>query len=315
MSGSTDLYGVTGPAMAVEGAPKLTSRISWGAVIAGAVIALAVGATLNMLGAGIGATMVDAAARDTPDASSFGIAGGIWLLVSNLIALGVGAYAAARLSGTADGADGSLHGIAVWATTTLVSAALLGNLLAGIASTAASGAADMLGGAAQGVGSVASAAGNQAAERTDNATLQSVTQSAISRGQEALTAPTGDPAQMTPDQRKAQIGSLVGRRVTNGALPQADADRLTALVAAEAGISPEEARSRIQQVEQQAQQTVREAEEKARQAADAAAKAAATGAFWAFGAMLLGAITAVIGARIGTRAAIRTGDFARRPLR
>src|SRR5919112_5322125 len=97
-----------------EGAPSLPSRISWGAVIAGAVVALAIALMLNALGAGVGATTIDATGRDSPSASSFGIGAAIWLLISNLIGLGVGGYVAARLSGTSDNTDGTLHGLAVW---------------------------------------------------------------------------------------------------------------------------------------------------------------------------------------------------------
>ena len=99
---------------------------------------------LNALGAGIGANTVDATARDTPSASSFGIGAAIWLLISNLIGLGVGGYVAARLSGTSDNTDGTLHGLAVWGTSFLISAVLLGNLVSGIASTAASGASSVI---------------------------------------------------------------------------------------------------------------------------------------------------------------------------
>ena len=52
-----------------EGAPTLPSRISWGAILAGAVVAVTIGLILNALGAGVGATTVDAAARGTPSAS------------------------------------------------------------------------------------------------------------------------------------------------------------------------------------------------------------------------------------------------------
>ena len=76
-----------------EGAPSLPPRVSWGAVFAGAVVAVAIGLMLNALGAGVAATMVDATQRETPSASAFGIGGAIWLLVSNLIGLAVGAFA------------------------------------------------------------------------------------------------------------------------------------------------------------------------------------------------------------------------------
>lgn len=303
------IYAGSDVAPVVQGAPSLPSRISWGAVLAGAIIAVAVGATLNVLGAAIGANLVDATARSTPEASSFGIGGGIWLLVSHLIGLGVGAYAAARLSGTADGTDGSLHGLSVWATSTLLSLFLLGSVVSSAVGTATTGLSSMLGGLAQGAGSITAMVGGEAADRTDTNTLQNTAQSAIDRVQNALTATNAEPQAMNSDQRKAEIGRLVGRRITDGQLSQPDRDRLTALVAAETGISQDEARARIQQTEQEAQQRVQQAEEQARQAADAAAKAASTAAYWAFAALLLGAVVSVFGARAGTRAVLANTAF------
>ena len=284
-----------------EGAPSLPSRTSWGAVLAGAVVALMIGLMLNALGAGIGATTVDAAARSSPSASSFGIGAAIWLLVSNLIGLAVGAYVAARLSGTADNTDGTLHGLAVWGTTFLISAVLLGNLVSGIASTTASGASSLLGGVASGAGSAASAAGQQVANRTSTDTLQSAAQGVADRVQNALSGTSGSTATMTSDQRKAEMGKLVTKRVTDGQLAPPDRDRLSQLVAAEYNISPQDAQQRVQSAEQQAVQAARQAEETARRAADTAASGASIAAFSVFGIMLLGAIAAVLGARRGTR--------------
>jgi hypothetical protein len=249
----------------------------------------------------VGATTVDATARNTPSASSLGIGGAIWILVSNLIGLAVGGYVAARLSGTSDNTDGTLHGLAVWGTTFLISAVLLGNLVAGVTSTAATGASNLLGGVAQGAGSVVSAAGQQAASRIDTGTLQATTQAAVDRVQGALSGTGGDPAAMSSDQRKAEIGRLVTQRVTDGNLSQQDRDRLNRLVAAEYGISPQEAQQRVQQAEQQATQAAQRAEETARRAADAAATGTSMAAFAVFATMLLGAIASVLGARRGTR--------------
>ncbi|MBS0639208.1 MAG: hypothetical protein JSS43_05015 [Proteobacteria bacterium] len=256
---------------------------------------------LNALGAGIGATTVDVTGRTTPSASSFGIGAAIWILIANLIGLAAGGYVAARLSGTSDNTDGTLHGLAVWATTFLVSAVLLGNLVAGIASTATTGASNVLGGVAQGAGSVVSTAGQQVANRADAGALQSTTQSVVNRVQGALSGTGGDPAAMNSDQRKAEIGSLVTRRVTDGNLSQQDRDRLNSLVAAEYGISPQEAQQRVQQAEQQATQAAQRTEDTARRAADATASGTSMTAFAVFATMLLGAVASVLGARRGTR--------------
>ncbi|MFC7477500.1 hypothetical protein ACFQS7_24280 [Dankookia sp. GCM10030260] len=269
-------------------------------MLAGVVIALAVGLTLNLLGLGIGATTVDAAAHDTPSATTVGIGAAAWVLVANLIALGVGGYVAARLSGAVDGTDGSLHGLAVWSACALVSVALLGNVAVGLASSAARGASDIVGGLAGGVGSLATAAGRETAGRTDTAALQGTAQSALQRIQDALNG-GGDPARMTSDQRKAEIGSLLARRVAEQEFGQAERDRLTQLVAAEFGLDQQAAEARIRQVEQQTQQTLKDAEDRARRAADASAKGASVAAFTGFLALLLGAGTAVLGARRGTR--------------
>ncbi|MCB4820157.1 hypothetical protein [Roseicella aerolata] len=279
-----------------EGAPALPPRISWGAVLAGGVVAVAVGTMLNILGAAIGATTVDATTGDTPAASSFGIATGVWLLIANTIGLAVGGYVAARLSGTADATDSVLHGLSVWAIGFLLSAVLLGNVIAGATSTAMQGASSVLGGVAQGAGQAASAAAGpatQAAQQLDPQQLVERAQTALRTG--------GEPAQMTSDQRNAEIAQLLTRRVTDGNLAQGDRERLTRLVSAEYNIPPEEAQRRLSQVEQQATQTLQDAERRAREAADATATAAAVAAYWIFAAMILGAVAAVLGARMGTR--------------
>lgn len=287
MSGTYETATAT-PSMP-EGAPVLRNRVSWGAIVAGAVIAIVVGMTLNVLGLAIGVTTVDAAARDTPSAGTLGIAGSIWLLVSNLLGLALGGYAAARLSGTSDAPDATLHGASVWATASLVSAVLLGSLVSGAANTAGSALSHVMGGAAQGAGQVASAA----APETNPDEL-------VDRARIALSGPS-DPARMTADQRGAEIGELLGKRVANGGLSGNDRTRLNQLVAAEAGIPEAEAASRIQAYEAEAQRVAQEAEQKAREAADAAAKAAAVAGFWVFAALVLGAGAAIVGARTGTR--------------
>jgi len=264
--------------------------ISWGAVLAGGVVAAAIAAALNILGAGFGAMSVDAVARDTPAASSLGLTAAIWLVVANTLALAVGGYTAARLSGTSSDTDGVLHGLAVWAVAFLVSAVLLGNAVAGAASTAASGAAQAIGGATSAVtGAVRSAAPEVSPEAL------------IERAQQTLRGAGGPPQAMTTEQRSAEIGTILTRRVANGSFQGQDRTRLNELVAAEAGIAPDEANRRVDAAEAEARRALAEAERVAREAADAAAKATTIGAFAAFGALLVGALAAILGARRGTR--------------
>jgi hypothetical protein len=288
---------------APEGAPALPPRISWGAILAGAVVAIAVGSMLNVLGLAIGATTVDAAVPgETPSASSFGIGAGIWLLLANLIGLAIGGYVAARLSGTADGTDATLHGLAVWATSFLIAAVLLGNVVAGTASTAFGAVSSVVGGVASGAGSAVSAVAEQANP-----------QALIDRARLALSGPS-EPARMTTEQRASEISGLIGTRVTSGSLTNEQRSRLNALVAAEAGISEQDAAQRVQAYEAEAQRLARETEERARNAADAAATGTAAAAFWIFAALLLGAIAAIVGARKGARNLLLVGAARRRTV-
>jgi hypothetical protein len=273
-----------------KGGPALPSRISWGAVLAGGVIAAAIAATLNILGAAIGATTVDAVGRAGPSAASLGIGTVVWLVVANTLALAVGGYTAARLSGSADGTDGVLHGLAVWAIAFLVSATLLGNLVAGAVSTAASTASSVAGSAASGLGSAVLAVAGQASP-----------EALIRRAQDTLRGTGNDPAAMTTEQRSVEIASLLARRAAGDAFTADERTRLNALVAAESSIPAEEAARRVQSVEHQAQPTATKAGQRARAAADAAARATSVGTFGIFAALLPGAIAAVLGARRGTR--------------
>jgi hypothetical protein len=293
--GATSAPGtMTGP---MEATAPLPHRVSWGAILAGGIVAIAVGAMLSILGAAIGASSVDATHGQSPSGSTAGIAAGAWLLVSNLIGLAVGGYVAARLSGSADGTDSTLHGLSVWGIGYLLSAVLLGNIVAGTAATATQGLSSIVGGISQAAGQAASAASGPASRLAGQIDPKQI----VDRAQNALGSTGGDPASMNSDQRKAEIGQILTRRVTDGNLPQQDRDRLSGLVAAEYNIPADEANRRIQQVEQQATETAQNAERQARQAADAAATAGAVAAYWAFAAMLLGAVAAVLGARVGTR--------------
>jgi len=283
-----------------EGAPSLAPRVSWGAIMAGAVVAVTIGFMLNILGAAIGVSAIDAVEGDTPAASTFGIGAAIWLLVATLIGLGVGGYTAARLSGTADKTDASLHGVGVWAIGFLLSAVLLGNLAAGAASSVASAASSLVGGVARTAGSAVSGVANQANP-----------QAMLERARAGLSG-SSEPARMTTEQRSAEITSILASGVASGALSDPERQRLAALVSAEAGIPQQEAMQRVQAYEAEAQRTARDAAERAKRAADAAATGASTAAYAVFGTLLLGAIAAVLGARAGTRNLLAVGTAARR---
>ncbi|HEY4136346.1 MAG TPA: hypothetical protein VGO34_14155 [Alphaproteobacteria bacterium] len=272
-------------------APALLRRVSWGAVIAGAIVAIAVGALLSVLGVAVGATTIDAVERASPSAGTLGLASGIWATFAALLAMGIGGYVAARLSGTTSNQDGILHGLTVWALALLLGTAVAASSLASIAGVAVRGAGAAVGGVAVAAGATAGGA----ASKFDPAQL-------LDPVRRTLGGTNVD--NMSNEQVAREVSGLVRTRLTTGAWPEGSRDRLNALVAKSTGISEQEASQRIDAAEQQIKDAMAQAEEKARQAADAAARATAMAAFWAFAALLLGAIMATIGACIGTRHAV-----------
>ena len=123
------------------------TRVSWGAIVAGAVVSVALMILFATFGIGIGAAAVDPQFDRNP---TEGIAtfAGIYLVVTQLIALGAGGFVAARMAGIPRTISSLLHGAAVWAVATVFLAwasvtgtgavfGAAGSLLSGAASTVA----------------------------------------------------------------------------------------------------------------------------------------------------------------------------------
>src|SRR5215204_5906566 len=110
----------------------MLNRVSWGAVLAGVVVALVTQLVLNMIGIGIGAATLDPATGDNPSASGFSLSAGIWWTVSGILASLAGGYAAGRLSGKPKTSTAGWHGLTTWAVTTLVVFYLLTSTIGGI---------------------------------------------------------------------------------------------------------------------------------------------------------------------------------------
>jgi hypothetical protein len=262
------------------------SRISWGSVLAGAVVASATFILLSLLGVAIGAGGLRFTQTTASDVASYGLGAGIWTAVNLILSLAFGGYVAARLSGTHSHLDAELHGITVWGVTLLLMTVLLTQAIGSILGTVASTAGSAVGGSAS---TLAGAVANQVGSA---GLVDQLQQSLIT---------TGDPTQMTRAQITAEIATLAGRRVVNGSLTDQDRDRLTTLVAAQAGISRDEAARRVARMEQDAVTAVAQASQQARTAAEAAARGAAVSAKALFSGLLLGLAGALVGSWIGTR--------------
>lgn len=100
-----------------DGAPvSWLSRVSWGAIFAGALVALVVMGLINLLGIAVGAVVLGEGAAG----EGFGIGAGIWWTVSALIGLFIGGWTAGHFSTADIRSDGLMHGIVTWALFVLV---------------------------------------------------------------------------------------------------------------------------------------------------------------------------------------------------
>jgi hypothetical protein len=247
-------------------------------------VAAAATVLLSLLGVAIGAGGIHFTEAPASDLRSYGVGAGIWTAVSLILSMAFGGYVAARLSGTHSHLDGELHGITVWAVALLLTAGLLGQAAGGAIGTVATGA-----GSSVTSGSLA-----------DDLTPQTGRQALFDRAQDLLTS-SGDLTQMTHEQIAREIATLTGRRLVNGTLTDQDRDRLSILVAAQTGITKEEAGRRVLRMEQDAQATLAQMDQQARAAADTTARNAARGARAIFSSLLLGLAAAMVGAWTGTR--------------
>ena len=142
------------PGASVTGLP-VHKRVSWGAIFAGVAITLTIQIVLGLLGVALGASTFDPLQEQNPG-KGIGIGAAVWLVVSSLVAMFIGAWVAGRLTG-GPRSDGRFHGLITWSVATLLTVYLI--------STAAG---HLLGGAARLLGK----AGETAAQSAQSGDLQ-----------------------------------------------------------------------------------------------------------------------------------------------
>ncbi len=275
----------------LRGAPL---RMSWGAVIGGVVAALGVAILLYALGLALGLdVMVDP--NDPGSLRSSGIFTSIWMLVTSLIALFVGGLVAGRGSNALTHMSASIHGLVMWALTTLAAVWLVlnvfGSVISGVASvgkTAVEAGAGAIAGGAEQAGDLAKRLGFDAETALEpiNQRLQAEGKPAITP--EQLEAATKDVAQTAVRSGRIDREQLITAIGQNTALSRADAQEVAGRIEQQFS----QGRERVKGTLSQAGETLQTGTLKA---ADATGKV-----FWGvFFAMALGLGAAIGGANVG----------------
>lgn len=155
-------------------ATENNSRVDWAAILAGAVLATAVGLILLTFGAALGLSVTSPYEGEGLSPVLYVFAAGLWMLWVQLVSFYIGGYVAARLRARqpdlseheVDVRDG-LHGLLVWGTGVIAAATISLATVGG--ATAAAGAADARGGVVASIAQAASEEVDQAAAREPQA--------------------------------------------------------------------------------------------------------------------------------------------------
>ncbi len=282
------------------------SGASWGAIVAGASVAISAAVILLTLGAGLGLASISPWSDRGMSAGALTVAGAIWLIVTQWLSAALGGYIAGRLRERWLATHAhevffrdTAHGLVTWAVATLVVAA-------GISGSAAS----LIGGGARTVGGIAAAGAQNAAGATGRTVQAGTVDFMAAVGPEGAydldklfrSGVPGAPAiigglQSSSDDSRLQVMHIAAIAVGGGPISDEDRAYLANLVASKAGIGTDEAQKRVDAFVQ----SVKNGVEKTKAAADEARKSAATAALYTALSLLVGAFIASVTAAIGGR--------------
>ncbi|TFZ04445.1 hypothetical protein [Ramlibacter rhizophilus] len=240
--------GLTAAAVAQQG-----SRVSWGGVWSGLLVAIGVFLLLTVLGLAIGISAADVGPGEDLNARSLGIGAAVWSGLTLLIALFIGGFVATSTGMVYDRTNGMIEGVLVWVLTLLLliymassgismltSGVLgaLGSVTRGAASAAATGfdAAQLSSGDVDQV--ISRLRNPQTVEMVATATglPQSEAQSTLSNIAQRIESVRNDPAQAAAEARRGaqEIASMVAARAERAAAqaqPYASASMWSTLLA------------------------------------------------------------------------------------
>lgn len=325
----TPAGGVT--AVAINAAPRsgqFMRRISWGAVLAGAILALATQIALSLLGAGIGLHAFDPTTNDT--IAGFGLGGAIWWVLSGAVALFVGGWVAGRLAGIPDRIDGALHGVLAWGVTLVLTLVLIANTTTWVAGGAFAALDSGMQLAGSAVSAVAPRVAEAAEERLGTVDLsfdeiraeamdilretevEELQPGALEERVSEVSAEARaavEAAATSPREAASELDAVLEAAFRSGReiVEAADKEAVVNVLVARSDLSESEARSTVngwaatyQEATSAVSQAVSEGRAEAIEMAESASGLVATASLWTFFAVVVGALVAGLGAMLGS---------------
>lgn len=298
------------PETVVVATPR-SAGIDWPAILAGAVIAAALGVLFHIFGFALGLSSVAVGdGRNSFDV--WIIVTSLWTVVTMVLTYMTGGYIAARMRRRGEGfsdeevsiRDG-VHGLVVWGLGTLAMVWILVGLLGAAGQTAGTVAGAAVEGAGTVLASGAKAAGNAISATAtspdqDKAAIGWIGDTLSRPGPAAFGPPEGgiDPAELT-----RQSGAILANVARTGEISDEDRSFLTAATVRVTGVTPTEAEARTeaavtaaQSLRAEAQTLAATAEAEAIRVAETARKSAILTAFLVAATSLAAAAASVAGA-------------------
>lgn len=216
---------------------------------------------------------------------------GLWFVAAGIVASLAGGLIAGRLSGKPLPGAAALHGLVSWAVTTLVVLYLLTSAASGLVGGTLSTVSGALGGAGNLVGGTIQTAAQAAAP-----SLSKVANPFDGIEQKVREQSAGQDPQAAKDAAVAAVKAVL---TGDPAQKEQARGRAADALAKAQGIAPDQAKAQIDDYQRQYEQAVTTAKQKAEAAAVTAKSAATQDAFYAAIALILGALAAFLGGRLG----------------
>lgn len=288
------------------------SGVSWGSIFAGASAAAALSLILLVLGVGLGFSTISPWVNDGISATNLGVSSILWLVLTQIVASGIGGYLAGRLRikwATVHTDEvyfrDTAHGLLAWAVASLVAAVLIGTVLGHAISGGQSAAARLATTAADvtGVSAVAAVAehtspmtspGSNNNNSGNDAMIRYMVDSLFRSDQSSV-----DSMGNADSATRMEVGRIFTNSLHSTGLPPQDEQYLAQVIAKRTGLSVADADKRVSDTFNMVRTAIANAEQSAKQAADNVRKAVAYSALWMFVALLSGAFVASLAATFG----------------
>jgi hypothetical protein len=283
-----------------DGDGTSASAVSWSAIIAGAIVAVASSLVLLLMGSGLGLTMVSPWSRVGVSPTTFAVSTVIWLIVVQWLSSALGGFLTGRLRMRWVGVHpdevffrDTAHGLLAWALATVLVAGVLSSAASAVITAGAGAVTSLATGTAQG-------AGQAATDKAPNGLglpMEYYVDLMFRPPADSSSAASPAGASQNATDPRTEASRILLMSLASDSMSTTDRSYLAQLVTARTGRTAADAQQRVSDVLAQIDQ----AKAKAKETADTARKAGITTSLLMVLSLIIGAFVASAAAAFGGR--------------